>query len=74
MEGDPMANGSTLEYGSELLASGWTAAHLPTAAGENSAGGGLYKQGLVATGAAAEFAKVPKTLFLNKFRLPDMVR
>ena len=60
-----MADASMSEYGSELLASGWTAAHLRQQERIRQAVG-LYRQGLVSTGAAAEFAEVPKTLFLSK--------
>ena len=60
-----MANEPTIEYGAEVLGSHWTAAHLRAQEKVRQAVR-LYQQGLASTGAAAEFADVPKTLFLNK--------
>ena len=60
-----MANPPTMEYGAEVLGSHWTAAHLRQQ-GKIRQAVTLYEQGRLSTGAAAEFANVPKTLFLNK--------
>ena len=59
-----MASTSTV-YGAELLAPGWTANQLCQRERIRLAVQ-LYQQGLLSTGAAAEFARVPKPLFLTR--------
>ena len=60
-----MAHPTTLEYGAELLACGCTPAQLREQ-GKVGQAVKLYQQGFLSTGAAAEFANVPKTRFLTK--------